>query len=63
MRFVSTRGGAPASAAQAIQKGLHPDGGLYVPAAFPALSGDEIAGLGGLRYADRAAAVLGRYLT
>ncbi len=34
MKFVSTRGGAPAvSIAEAIRQGVAPDGGLYVPAA------------------------------
>lgn len=36
MRFVSTRGQAPAvSASEAILQGLAPDGGLYVPEYFP----------------------------
>lgn len=36
MRFVSTRGKAPAvSASEAILQGLAPDGGLYVPEYFP----------------------------
>lgn len=38
MKFVSTRGKAPAvSASQAIMQGLAPDGGLYVPESFPSL--------------------------
>ncbi|MCI8336225.1 MAG: threonine synthase [Peptococcaceae bacterium] len=36
MQFFSTRGEAPAvSAAEAISRGLAPDGGLYVPETFP----------------------------
>ncbi|MDR0787290.1 MAG: threonine synthase [Gemmatimonadota bacterium] len=36
MRFVSTRGGTePASLSDAIARGLAPDGGLFVPDAFP----------------------------
>lgn len=36
MKFVSTRGNAPAiSASGAIEKGLAPDGGLYVPEEWP----------------------------
>lgn len=39
MEFYTTRGsGTSVSAAGAICKGLAPDGGLFVPAAFPALS-------------------------
>ncbi len=53
MRFVSTRGEAPsASFAEVLLSGLAPDGGLYVPRAWPRL--DLAAGT----YADTAFAVL-----
>ena len=40
MRYISTRGRAPAvSFTQAILAGLAPDGGLYVPESYPDLSG------------------------
>lgn len=40
MRYVSTRGQAPAvDAAQALLAGQAPDGGLYVPEVFPSLPG------------------------
>jgi threonine synthase len=46
MRYVSTRGGAPAAGlSAAVQTSLAPDGGLYVPARFPAFRADEFAGL------------------
>jgi threonine synthase len=46
MRFVSTRGKAPAaSLGTALFDGLAPDGGLYVPDAIEAWSADEIAGI------------------
>jgi len=35
MQYVSTRGGEPVTAAQAIVNGICPRGGLYVPAEFP----------------------------
>ena len=39
MRYVSTRGDAPAvTAGQAILQGLAEDGGLYVPETFPAFA-------------------------
>ena len=39
MRFISTRGNAPAvTASEAILQGLAPDGGLYVPEEFPQIS-------------------------
>lgn len=37
MNFVSTRGGAPVAASFALQAGIAPDGGLYVPTSIPAL--------------------------
>lgn len=37
MDFVSTRGGGPVSFARALQDGLAPDGGLYVPARVSAV--------------------------
>ncbi|KGI76619.1 threonine synthase [Oleiagrimonas soli] len=44
MRFLSTRGDAPAvGLSAAIAAGLAPDGGLYVPAAFPRADLDAIA--------------------
>ncbi|WP_422477404.1 threonine synthase [Pleomorphochaeta sp. DL1XJH-081] len=44
MRFISTRGKAPAvSASQAILQGLAPDGGLYVPEYFPYLSPQQLS--------------------
>src|SRR5262245_898244 len=40
MRFVSTRGAAePAGLAEAVSRGLAPDGGLYVPNALPRAAG------------------------
>jgi threonine synthase len=57
---VSTRGEAPAIGfTDALLTGLAPDGGLYVPEAWPSLSRDEIRGFAGRRYADVAKAVLG----
>ncbi len=46
MRFVSTRGQAPAaSLGTALFDGLAPDGGLYVPDTIEPWSADEIAGI------------------
>ena len=42
MRFLSTRGGRDVTAAQAIQLGISPDGGLFVPESFPAA---DLAGI------------------
>ena len=59
MKYVSTRGAAPAlSFEQVTLAGLAPDGGLYVPERWPRLSDDEIAGFAGRPYAEVAAAVM-----
>lgn len=62
MRYVSTRGEAPAVGfIDAVLAGLAPDGGLYVPEAWPSFSRDEIAAFAGRPYAEVAAAVLGKF--
>jgi len=61
MRYVSTRGQAPAVGfTDAVLGGLAPDGGLYVPQAWPTFTRDEIAAFAGMPYTQVAAAVLGR---
>ena len=51
MRYVSTRGQAPAlSFEEVMLAGLARDGGLYVPESWPRFSADEIAGLAGQSY-------------
>ena len=62
MNYISTRGGAPpVSFLDAVLTGLAPDGGLYVPEAWPRFSEAEIAAFAGRPYAEVAAAVLGRF--
>jgi threonine synthase len=62
MDFISTRGEAPkASFAQVLLTGLAPDGGLYLPEAWPRLDGAEIGKFAGARYQDVAYAVLSRF--
>lgn len=59
MRYVSTRGDAPAlDFEQVTLAGLASDGGLYVPETWPRFSRDEIANLRGLSYVDTAVAVM-----
>ena len=59
MPFVSTRGHAPAQDfAQVLLAGLAPDGGLFMPEAWPQIAIAEIAGK---PYADAAYAVLRRF--
>lgn len=43
MRYVSTRGGSPpVTLSEAIERGLAPDGGLYVPESFPHADVEEL---------------------
>ncbi len=59
MKYVSTRGQAPALGfADVLLAGLAGDGGLYVPETWPAMSPAAIAGLAGRPYADAAFAVI-----
>lgn len=59
MRYISTRGTAPAlTFEQAMLTGLASDGGLYVPETIPTLSADEIASFAGQSYEDVAFAVM-----
>lgn len=63
MKFLSTRGGTPAdNSAMAIAKGLADDGGLFVPEIFPSVK-DDLKKLLDMDYAERAAFVIGKYLT
>ena len=55
MRFVSTRGQAPAlSFPDAVLTGLARDGGLYLPEAWPRLDAEVIAGFATAPYATMA---------
>ncbi|MCG7506298.1 threonine synthase [Mesorhizobium retamae] len=63
MRYVSTRGEAPALGfSDAVLAGLARDGGLYVPEAWPHFSPAEIKAMRGLSYADLAIRVLTPFL-
>ena len=62
MRYVSTRGQAPAVGfVDAVLGGLAPDGGLYVPETWPTFTEGEIAGFADLSYAEVAAKVIGAF--
>ena len=62
-RFISTRGQAPeANFADVLLAGLAPDGGLYMPGAWPHFSRAQIAEFKGLRYQDVALAILSRFV-
>lgn len=59
MRYVSTRGAAPPlDFVEVMLAGLARDGGLYVPATWPALDPSAIAGFAGRPYAEIAVEVI-----
>jgi threonine synthase len=59
MRYVSTRGEAPAlDFVEVMLAGLARDGGLYVPESWPALDAATIAGFAGKPYAEVAVEVI-----
>ena len=59
MLYVSTRGEAPTLGfADAMLAGLAPDGGLYVPAAWPRLDAGAIAAFAGRPYAEVAVEII-----
>ena len=62
MQMLSTRGAAAVTPSMAILRGLAPDGGLYVPAAFPEFTLADITAMADMTYQQRAYAVLSRFL-
>ncbi|MDW5376254.1 threonine synthase [Halomonas sp. HP20-15] len=59
MRYISTRGQAPAlNFEDVVLTGMASDGGLYVPESVPTLSRDELAAMAGLSYAEIAFRVM-----
>ncbi|MBC7987388.1 MAG: threonine synthase [Sphingomonadaceae bacterium] len=63
MRYISTRGAAPALDFEgATLAGLASDGGLYLPESWPRFSHEDIAALAGLSYAETAVRVLAPFV-
>ncbi|WP_110707805.1 threonine synthase [Salinicola sp. CR57] len=59
MRYISTRGQAPAlNFEEVVLTGMAVDGGLYVPETVPQLSHEELASMAGLSYAEIAFRVM-----
>jgi threonine synthase len=69
MQYISTRGDSAAQSAsqsvffQILLGGLAPDGGLYLPAEYPQVSGAELDAWRTLSYADLAYEVLKKFAT
>lgn len=59
MKYISTRGNAPAlDFENVLLAGLAPDGGLYVPQEYPHFTADEIRKMQTLSYSELAAKVM-----
>ena len=64
MKYISTRGNAPAkSFTEILLGGLAPDGGLYLPETYPQITRAELETWRALPYADLAFAVLSKFAT
>jgi threonine synthase len=64
MKYISTRGNAPARTfTEILLGGLAPDGGLYLPEHYPQVSRTELDAWRNLSYADLAFAVLSKFAT
>ncbi len=64
MQYVSTRGDSPAqSFSHILLGGLAPDGGLYLPAEYPQVTGAELGAWRKLSYADLAFEILKKFAT
>lgn len=63
MKYISTRGEAPPiQFTETLLAGLAPDGGLYLPQAYPQFSQAQIAGFAGQAYGNVAEAVIKPFL-
>ena len=61
MKYISTRGNAPALRFfEILLGGLAPDGGLYMPEAYPHFSADDLAAMRGMDYRQLAYAIFSR---
>lgn len=64
MHYESTRGGLKSVlSAEAIKRGIAPDGGLFVPEKNVSLTNDEINSMADMSYQERAIYILKHYLT
>lgn len=61
MKYISTRGLSPAlSFSEILLGGLAPDGGLYMPEAYPQFSAADLSAMRGMNYRDLAYTILSR---
>ncbi len=65
MRYISTRSAVSTtdrSFCEILLEGLAPDGGLYLPQSYPALTDDDLQAMRGMSYAELAFAVISRFV-
>jgi threonine synthase len=63
MKYISTRGGAPAAGfLDVVLEGLAPDGGLYIPESWPTLEESELESFARLDYPSLAVEILARFV-
>ena len=65
MRYISTRSAVSTtdrSFCEILLEGLAPDGGLYLPQSYPALTDDDLQAMRGMPYAELAFAVISRFV-
>jgi threonine synthase len=63
MKYISTRGNSPKKTfTEILLGGLAPDGGLYLPEAYPQITAAELDAWRSLSYADLAFAVLSKFI-
>ena len=61
MKYISTRGQSPALRfSEILLGGLAPDGGLYLPEAYPQFTSTDLTAMRGMNYRDLAFALLSR---
>ena len=64
MKYISTRGNAPAKTfTEILLGGLAPDGGLYLPEQYPQVTRAELDAMRNMSYAELAYAVLSKFAT
>ncbi|MEZ5478262.1 MAG: hypothetical protein R3E95_12495 [Thiolinea sp.] len=64
MKYISTRGQAPAqSFSEILLGGLAPDGGLYLPESYPQFSDADLTRMRSMNYRELAFEILSRFAT
>lgn len=62
MEYISTRGHGPVTFTDTLLEGLAPDGGLYLPAVYPAFTPDVLHAMADMDYAEIATTVMAPFV-